>query len=215
MTIDRPAHAERHEQTEVTVSKLSREDLFSLEKYAEMRPGFRADIMQHKKNRVLQVGPNVTLHFEDRKTMHYQIQEMLRAEKIFDAAGIQDELDAYNPLIPDGSNWKATMMVEFPDIEERKIALSQLIGIEARTYVQVDGHDKVYPIADEDLERDTEEKTSSVHFLRFELSADMISAVKGGAAIAVGVDHDHYNHRIDAVTQSMRDSLAEDLAAVN
>jgi hypothetical protein len=197
------------------VSKLSRDDLFSLEKYSEMRPGFRAEIMQHKKNRVLQVGPNVTLHFEDRKTMHYQIQEMLRAEKIFDSAGIQDELDAYNPLIPDGSNWKATMMVEFPDIDERKVALSRLIGIEARTYVQVDGCDRVYPIADEDLERETEEKTSSVHFLRFELTAEMISAVKAGAAIAVGVDHENYDHRVEAVGPAMRDSLADDLNAAN
>ena len=200
---------------EASVSKLSREDLFSLEKYSEMRPGFRVDIMQHKKNRVLQVGPNVTLHFEDRKTMLYQVQEMLRAEKIFDAAGIQEELDAYNPLIPDGSNWKATMMVEFPDIDERKVALSQLIGIEDRTYVQVEGFDRVYPISDEDLQRDTEDKTSSVHFLRFELSADMVSAVKGGAAIAVGVDHENYDHRVDAVPSAMRDSLAADLGAVN
>ena len=200
---------------EASVSKLSREDLFSLEKYSEMRPGFRVDIMQHKKNRVLQVGPNVTLHFEDRKTMLYQVQEMLRAEKIFDAAGIQEELDAYNPLIPDGSNWKATMMVEFSDIDERKVALSQLIGIEDRTYVQVEGFDRVYPISDEDLQRDTEDKTSSVHFLRFELSADMVSAVKGGAAIAVGVDHENYDHRVDAVASAMRDSLAADLGAVN
>jgi hypothetical protein len=194
---------------------LSRDDLFSLEKYSEMRPGFRAEIMRHKKNRVLQVGPNVTLHFEDRKTMHYQIQEMLRAEKIFDSAGIQEELDAYNPLIPDGSNWKATMMVEFPDIDERKVALSRLIGIEARTYVQVDGCDRVYPIADEDLERETEEKTSSVHFLRFELTADMIAAVKAGAVIAVGVDHENYDHRVEAVSPAMRDSLADDLNAAN
>ncbi len=197
------------------MSKLSREDLFSLEKYSEVRPGFRAEVMQHKRNRVLPVGPNVTLHFEDRKTMQYQIQEMLRAEKIFDAAGIQEELDAYNPLIPDGSNWKATMMVEFPEIDERKVALGQLIGIEKRTYVQVEGHDRVYAIADEDLERDTEEKTSAVHFLRFELTGDMAAAVKGGAAVAVGVDHDHYTHRVDPVPQPTRDSLAEDLAALN
>jgi hypothetical protein len=147
--------------------------------------------------------------------MQYQIQEMLRAEKIFDAAGIQEELDAYNPLIPDGSNWKATMMVEFPDIEERKVALSRLIGIEGSTYVQVEGFDKVRPIADEDLERETEEKTSSVHFLRFELTADMVAAVKGGAAVAVGVDHENYNHRVDAVLPAMHDSLASDLARVN
>ncbi len=197
------------------MSKLSREDLFSLEKYSEVRPGFRAEVMQHKRHRVLPVGPNVTLHFEDRTTMQYQIQEMLRAEKIFDAAGIQEELDAYNPLIPDGSNWKATMMVEFPEIDERKVALGQLIGIEKRTYVQVEGHDKVYAIADEDLERDTEDKTSAVHFLRFELTGDMAAAVKGGAAIAVGVDHDNYTHRVDSVPQPTRDSLAEDLAALN
>ncbi|AHE97355.1 hypothetical protein THITH_02650 [Thioalkalivibrio paradoxus ARh 1] len=197
------------------MSKLSRDDLYSLEKYSELRPAFRAELMQHKKNRVLQVGPNVTLHFEDRKTMLYQIQEMLRAEKIFDAAGIQDELDAYNPLIPDGTNWKATMMVEFPDIDERKVALGRLIGIEDKTYVQVEGFDKVYPIADEDLERDTEDKTSSVHFLRFELTAEMIAAVKKGAGIAVGVEHEHYAHRVDAVAPAMRDSLAEDLAAAN
>jgi len=197
------------------VSKLSRDDLLPLEKYTEMRSEFRADVMRHKKNRVLQVGPNLTLHFEDRKTMQYQIQEMLRAEKIFDAAGIQEELDAYNPLIPDGSNWKATMMVEFADADERKVALAGLIGIEAKTYVQVDELDKVFAIADEDLERDTEEKTSSVHFLRFELTVEMVAAVKSGAAIAVGVEHENYRHRVDAVAPAMRDSLAADLAPAN
>lgn len=197
------------------MSKLSRDDLLPLEKYTEMRSEFRADVMRHKKNRVLQVGPNLTLHFEDRKTMQYQIQEMLRAEKIFDAAGIQEELDAYNPLIPDGSNWKATMMVEFAEAEERKVALAGLIGIEAKTYVQVDELDKVYAIADEDLERDTEEKTSSVHFLRFELTVEMVAAVKSGAAIAVGVEHENYRHRVDAVAPAMRDSLAADLAPAN
>lgn len=197
------------------MSKLSRDDLLPLEKYTEMRSEFRADVMRHKKNRVLQVGPNLTLHFEDRKTMQYQIQEMLRAEKIFDAAGIQEELDAYNPLIPDGSNWKATMMVEFAEAEERKVALAGLIGIEAKTYVQVDELDKVYAIADEDLERDTEEKTSSVHFLRFELTVEMVAAVKSGAAIAVGVEHENYRHRVDAVAPAMRDSLTADLAPAN
>jgi len=197
------------------VSKLNRQDLYSLEKYHEIRAGFRTEVMQHKKRRVLQVGPNVTLHFEDRTTMLYQIQEMLRAEKIFDAAGIQDELDAYNPLIPDGSNWKATMMIEFSDIDERRVALSKLIGIEANTYVQVEGFSRVSPIADEDLERETEDKTSSVHFLRFELTAEMIAAVKSGAAIAVGVDHEHYAHRVDAVAAEMSESLAADLELVN
>lgn len=200
---------------EASVDKLSRDDLYSLEKYHEVRPQFRNEVMQHKRNRVVQVGPAVTLHFEDRKTMQYQIQEMLRVEKIFDAEGIQDELDAYNPLIPDGSNWKATMMVEYPDVDERKVQLSKLIGIERKTYVQVEGHDKVYPIANEDLDRETDDKTSSVHFLRFELTPEMVSAAKSGAAIAMGVEHENYSHRLDAVSEGARESLASDLDAVN
>ncbi|WP_018137814.1 MULTISPECIES: DUF3501 family protein [unclassified Thioalkalivibrio] len=200
---------------EASVDKLSRNDLYSLEKYHEVRPQFRNEVMQHKRNRVVQVGPAVTLHFEDRKTMQYQIQEMLRVEKIFDAEGIQDELDAYNPLIPDGSNWKATMMVEYPDVDERKVQLSKLIGIERKTYVQVEGHDKVYPIANEDLDRETDDKTSSVHFLRFELTPEMVSAAKSGAAIAIGVEHENYSHRLDAVAEGARESLASDLDAVN
>ncbi|WP_018872779.1 DUF3501 family protein [Thioalkalivibrio sp. ALJ16] len=202
-------------QMEASVDKLSRDDLYSLEKYHEVRPQFRAEVMQHKRNRVVQVGPAVTLHFEDRKTMQYQIQEMLRVEKIFDAEGIQDELDAYNPLIPDGSNWKATMMVEYPDVDERKVQLSKLIGIERKTYVQVEGHDKVYPIANEDLDRETDDKTSSVHFLRFELTPEMVTAAKSGAAIAMGVEHENYSHRLDAVSEGARESLAADLDAVN
>ncbi len=200
---------------EANVNKLSRNDLYSLEQYSEVRPKFRSEVMQHKRNRVLQVGPAVTLHFEDRLTMQYQVQEMLRVEKIFDAEGIEDELGAYNPLIPDGANWKATMMVEYPDKDERKVALSQLIGIERKTYVQIDGFDRVYPIANEDLERETEDKTSSVHFLRFELTPEMVSAVKSGAAIAAGVEHENYQHRVDAVPEAMRESLAADLDAVN
>ncbi|WP_018145310.1 DUF3501 family protein [Thioalkalivibrio sp. AKL6] len=200
---------------EASVDKLSREDLYSLEKYHEMRPQFRAEVMQHKRNRVVQVGPAVSLHFEDRKTMQYQIQEMLRVEKIFDAEGIQEELDSYNPLIPDGSNWKATMMVEYPDVDERKVQLSKLIGIERKTYVQVEGHDKVYPIANEDLERETDDKTSSVHFLRFELTPEMVAAAKSGAAIAMGVEHENYTHRLDAVAEGTRESLAADLDAIN
>ncbi|WP_018868062.1 MULTISPECIES: DUF3501 family protein [unclassified Thioalkalivibrio] len=200
---------------EASVDKLSREDLYSLEKYHEVRPQFRNEVMQHKRNRVVQVGPAVTLHFEDRKTMQYQIQEMLRVEKIFDSEGIQDELDAYNPLIPDGSNWKATMMVEYPDVDERKVQLSKLIGIELKTYVQVEGHDKVYPIANEDLDRETDDKTSSVHFLRFELTPEMVSAAKSGAAIAMGVEHENYSHRLDAVSEGTRESLASDFDTVN
>jgi hypothetical protein len=194
------------------MDKLTRDDLYSLEKYAELRPQFRADVMKHKRDRVVPVGPNVTLHFEDRFTMQYQIQEMLRAERIYEADGIQDELEAYNPLIPDGSNWKATMMVEFDDVEERKHALARLIGIEDRTWVQVSGFEKVYAIADEDMERDTDEKTSSVHFMRFELTPEMVETVKSGAAVIVGVDHDNYRHQVEPLPQGIRDSLAGDLA---
>lgn len=191
--------------------KLTREDLFSLEKYAQMRGQFRADVMQHKKNRVVHLGPHATLHFEDRLTMQYQVQEMLRAERIFEASGIQEELDAYNPLIPDGSNWKATFMVEYEDVDERRVMLAKLKGIEKRVWVQVSGFDRVNPIANEDLERETEEKTSSVHFLRFELTPDMVQAVRGGAAISIGVDHPEYRAEIEAMPQSIRDSLAADL----
>lgn len=194
------------------MDKLTRDDLYSLEKYAEVRPQFRAEVMKHKRDRIVPVGPNVTLHFEDRLTMQYQIQEMLRAERIYESEGIMEELEAYNPLIPDGSNFKATMMVEFDDVEERKVALAKLIGIEDKTWVQVSGFDKVYAIADEDMERDTEEKTSSVHFMRFELTPDMVKAAKSGAAISVGVDHDNYAHQVEPLPQGIRDSLARDLA---
>jgi hypothetical protein len=194
------------------MDKLTRDDLYSLEKYAEVRPQFRAEVMKHKRDRKVPVGPNVTLHFEDRLTMQYQIQEMLRAERIYESEGIMEELEAYNPLIPDGSNFKATMMVEFDDVEERKAALARLIGIEDKTWVQVSGFDKVYAIADEDMERDTEEKTSSVHFMRFELTPEMIEAAKSGAAISVGVDHENYSHQVEPLPQSIRDSLARDLA---
>jgi len=193
------------------MEKLTRQDLYSLEKYAEIRPQFRAEVMEHKKNRQVPIGPNATLYFEDRISMQYQIQEMLRAERIFEAAGIQEELDAYNPLIPDGSNWKATFMMEYPDVEERKQALAKLIGIEDRVWVRVEGFDPVRPIADEDLERETEEKTSSVHFLRFELTPEMVAAVKNGAAIAMGIDHENYNYSVDPVPANVRDSLARDL----
>jgi len=193
------------------MQKLSRQDLHSLEDYSAMRDEFRSQIIQHKKNRVLQVGPNVTMHFEDRLVMQYQIQEMLRAEKIFESEGIQEELDAYNPMIPDGSNWKVTFMIEFPDPEERAIRLKELLGIEDVSYVQVSGYDKVHPISDEDLPRETAEKTSSVHFMRFELSAEMVSALKEGAALSVGIDHPKYQHAIEALPGSIRDSLVADL----
>lgn len=193
------------------MKKLTRQDLHSLEDYSAMRDEFRAQIIQHKKNRVLQVGPNVSMHFEDRLVMQYQIQEMLRAEKIFESAGIQEELDAYNPMIPDGSNWKVTFMIEFPDPDERAIRLRELLGIEDATYVQVSGHDKVHPISDEDLPRETAEKTSSVHFMRFELAQEMVSSLKEGAALSIGVDHPEYKHAIEALSGSMRDSLVADL----
>ncbi len=193
------------------MQKLTRQDLHSLEDYSAMRDDFRAQIIQHKKNRVLQVGPNVTMHFEDRLVMQYQIQEMLRAEKIFESNGIQEELDAYNPMIPDGSNWKVTFMIEFPDPDERAVRLREMLGIEDATYVQVSGHGKVHPISDEDLSRETAEKTSSVHFMRFELTKEMVNALKEGAALSVGIDHPEYQHTIEALSGSMRDSLVADL----
>jgi len=191
--------------------KLTRADLYSLEQYSEVRPEFRRKVMAHKKDRHVPLGPNATLMFEDRLTMQYQIQEMLRIERIFEAQAIQDELDAYNPLIPDGTNWKATFMVEFPDVEERRAALRRLIGIEDRVWVKVNGFEPVYPIADEDLERDDEEKTSSVHFLRFELTPEMIAAAKAGAAISVGVDHELYHHHVDPLPDNVQQSLRADL----
>jgi len=194
------------------MEKLTRQDLLSLEQYAEARSEFRARVMAHKKSRKLSIGPSATLYFEDRLTMQYQVQEMLRAERLFEAAGIQEELDAYNPLIPDGSNWKATFMVEIPDVEERKRLLGELIGIEDRVWVRVADFDRVYAIADEDLERETEEKTSSVHFLRFELSPEMVAAVKAGASVSAGIDHSSYSFAVDALPADIRDSLAKDLA---
>ncbi|MBS1217329.1 MAG: hypothetical protein H6R21_462 [Proteobacteria bacterium] len=184
-----------------------------LEAYARARPEFRAKVMAHKKDRAIQLGTNVTLIFEDELTIRYQVQEMLRAERIFEAAGIVDELEAYNPLIPDGSNWKATMMIEYPDESERRHKLAQLIGVEDRVWVQVEGCDRVFAIADEDLERENAEKTSSVHFLRFELTAEMVSALRGGATLAMGVDHPNYSATISRVGDATRASLLADLAA--
>jgi hypothetical protein len=194
------------------MSALRKDDLFTLETYAEKRKDFRANVLDHKKNRKVMIGPNATLYFEDRLTMQYQIQEMLRIEKIFEAEGIQEELDAYNPLIPDGSNWKATFMMEYGDVEERKVALAKLGGIEDKTWVQVDGFDKVYAIANEDLDRTDDEKTSAVHFMRFELTPEMCEAVKSGSAINAGIEHANYTHTVLPIDQNVRDSLAEDLA---
>ncbi|HET7202888.1 MAG TPA: DUF3501 family protein [Steroidobacteraceae bacterium] len=192
--------------------KLRAEDLYSLEQYARQRAQFRSRVLSHKKQRTLQVGPNATFLFEDRLTVQYQVQEMLRIERIFEAEGIADELGAYNPLIPDGSNWKATFLLEYPDPVARKAALAGLKGIEDRCWVQVAGHERVYAIADEDLDRENEEKTSSVHFLRFELTPAMVAAAKGGAAVSVGVDHDSYRHAVDPVAEPVRTALVADLA---
>ena len=191
---------------------LKREDLYSLEQYAQQRPAFREKVLAHKKNRQVRLGEYATLYFEDRLTIQYQIQEMLRIERIFEPEGIQEELDAYNPLIPTGSNWKATFMLEYPDVEQRKRELARLVGIEDKVWVQVRGHDKVYAIADEDMERETEDKTSAVHFLRFELTPEMVRDVKSGADIAVGIDHPNYTAVADPVPREVRDSLAADLA---
>ena len=167
--------------------------------------------MAHKKNRRLPVGPNAALYFEDALTMQYQIQEMLRIERIFEAAGIQEELDAYNPLIPDGSNWKATFMMEYPDENERRVQLGKLLGIERHVWAQVADFARITPIADEDLEREDEHKTSSVHFMRFELTPEMAAAVKNGATVSMGIDHPAYTHTVEPVPQNIRDSLAQDL----
>lgn len=190
---------------------LTRDDLFTLEEYAERRPAFRADVLAHKKNRQVAIGPNTTLSFEDRCTIQYQVQEMLRIERIFEAAGIDDELGAYNPLIPDGGNLKATFMLEFTDVEERRRALQMLHGIEERVWLRVDGGERVRAVADEDLERATDEKTSAVHFLRFELDAASRRAIKSGAAMAIGIDHAHYCHQMDPLAEHVRASLAADI----
>jgi hypothetical protein len=194
------------------MNKLSRDDLYSLEQYAEARPEFRQKVLEHKKNRRLDLGTNAALYFEDRLTMQYQVQEMLRIEKIFEADGINEELEAYNPLIPDGTNWKATFMVEFPDIAERKAMLQQLVGIEDRVFVHVADFERVYAIADEDLERADEQKTSAVHFLRFELPPEQIRALKSGAALIAGIDHENYQVEVSPVPDNVRTSLVNDLA---
>jgi hypothetical protein len=196
---------------EAAMHPLTRADLYNLEDYDAARPDFRRQVMAHKRQRKLVLGPHMTLHFEDRLTIQYQVQEMLRAERIFKAQDIEGELDAYNPLIPDGSNWKATMMIEYGNVEERKRALATLIGIEDRVWVRVDGLSPVYAIADEDLDRETAEKTSAVHFLRFDLSPEMARMAKEGAPVSVGVDHAGYAHVLDPVPEDVRASLARDL----
>jgi len=192
---------------------ITRDSLMSLETYAKARPDFRAKVMAHKQVRALHLGDHVTLRFEDELTIRYQIQEMLRIERVFEERGIQDELDAYNPLVPDGGNWKATMMIEYPDVSERQVMLARLIGIEDRVWLQVEGNPRLYAVADEDLERENAEKTSSVHFLRFELTAEMIQTLRRGARLAAGVDHPHCRVTVDEVNAELRNALLADLAA--
>ena len=192
--------------------KLSPDSLMTLEAYAKARKEFRAGVLAHKKNRTVHLGGHVTLIFEDELTVRYQVQEMLRIEKIFEPSGIQDEIDAYNPLIPDGRNLKATMMIEYEDVEERRVALAKLKGIEDRAWIRVEGSPAVYAIADEDLERETDEKTSSVHFLRFELTKEMAEALKYGVGLAIGIDHPAYTVKLDPVAPETRAALTADLA---
>ncbi|HWJ34245.1 MAG TPA: DUF3501 family protein [Steroidobacteraceae bacterium] len=193
------------------MQKLARADLMSLEQYAAERVHLRDEVIAHKQRRRVQVGPNMTWCFEDRTTIRYQILEMLRAERIFESAGIEGELDAYNPLIPDGNNWKATLLVEFPDPAERHVALGKLIGVEDRCWMQVGEMERVFALADEDLERENAEKTSAVHFLRFQLAPSMVSAMKSGASLSLGVDHENYRHSVNPVSAPVRDALSADL----
>lgn len=194
------------------MTALAPHDLLSLEQYARERAAFRARVLAHKQPRRLAVGPNTTWCFEDRLTVQYQVQEMLRAERIFEPEAIAEELEAYNPLIPDGENWKVTLLIEFPDPAERQYRLAALKGIEDRCWVQAAGSARVFAIADEDLERENEQKTSAVHFLRFELGAERVAALKAGAALAVGVDHPEYRYALDPVEDSQRSTLVADLA---
>src|SRR5688572_10676175 len=192
------------------MQKLTPDDLLPLERYHKERPRLRAEVLAHKRHRQAPLGPNLTLYFEDRLTMRYQVQEMLRAERIFEAEAIAEELAAYNPLIPDGTNLKATMMLEYPDVDQRRTALEQLKGVEDAVYLEVGNLGRVFAHADEDLERSDETKTSAVHFLRFELDAAMRSALKSGVPLALGVDHEHYRHVLDGSAELCK-SLAADL----
>lgn len=194
--------------------QLTRADLWSLEEYAERRPLFRQTVIAHKKNRQCCLGDNMRLNFEDALTIRYQVQEMLRIEKIFEAAAIKEELAAYNPLIPDGYNWKATLMIEYVDPRERAEKLSLLVGVEDAVWLQIEDCERLYAIADEDLERSSTEKTSSVHFLRFELTAAMISAAQAGATISAGVDHPAYPISAQPLPEKVRASLLDDLLPV-
>lgn len=194
-----------------TTGKITPGNLMSLEAYAKWRKAHKGEVIAHRKQRSVQLGEHVTVQFESELSMRYQIQEMLRIERIFEDEGIAHELDAYNPLIPDGTNLKATMLIEYDEVEQRRRELARLIGIEDRVWVRVEGHDKVYAIADEDLDRSTDEKTSAVHFLRFELDEAMIAALKAGATLGAGVDHENYSAQAEPLPDAVRDSLASDL----
>jgi hypothetical protein len=193
------------------VKKLTRRDLLTLEQYAKDRPRLRSAVIAHKQLRNVQVGPNMTWCFEDFTTIRYQVLEMLRAERIFESEGIQGEVDAYNPLIPDGRNWKVTLLLEFTDAEERRVALERLIGVEDRCWIRVSEMERVFAIADEDMDRENEDKTSAVHFLRFELTPSMVEAMKSGASLCLGVDHDNYRHLVGPLADPVRLSLTRDL----
>jgi hypothetical protein len=191
---------------------LQRQDLMPLERYHAERATFRQAVIAHKANRQVALGRHATLYFEDRMTVQYQVQEMLRVERIFEADAIQEELDAYNPLVPDGENWKATFMLEYPDVEERRVALEQLVGVEHHVWARVGDAEPVFAIADEDLERSRENKTSAVHFLRFQLTPAMVTAARAGASLAMGIDHPAYGHVLDPLPESVRAALVRDLA---
>lgn len=191
--------------------KITRDSLMTLEAYSKYRKEHKLDVIAHRKLRSVPLGEHVTLQFESETSIRYQIQEMLRIEKIFDEEGIQQEIDAYVQLLPDGSNWKATMMIEYPDENERKRELARLIGIAQRMFVEVEGHPRVYAIADEDLERENDEKTSAVHFVRFELTPAMCAVVKAGASVKLGCDHTHYPAHTTIAAETLA-SLAGDLA---
>ncbi|MDK9723753.1 MAG: DUF3501 family protein [Sterolibacteriaceae bacterium MAG5] len=190
---------------------LSHADLYSLEQYARIRPGFRARVIEHKKRRRVPLGDHAALYFEDALTMQYQVQEMLHLERIFEPDGIQEELDVYNPLIPDGCNWKATFMLEYPDEAQRRTMLGRLVSIERAVWIRVEGFPRVIPVANEDLDRETEDKTASVHFLRFELPPAMAAAAKAGAPVSAGIDHPQY-YAVTELAEQVRASLAADLA---
>ena len=193
------------------MKKLERKDLWSLEEYSEKRNDFKSKVIAHKKNRQLAIGPNATVYFEDKLTIQYQIQEMLRIERIFEAPAIEEELTTYSPLIPDGSNWKATLMIEFADEAERRIALAKMKNIEDTVWMKVDGYEKITPFANEDMQRSNDDKTSAVHFLRFELDKEMIASLKNGVRLSAGITHPAYNHIVRIIPAEVKELLLVDL----